>query len=77
MKKYLSDWNLPRLLRLAIGIAIIVQGILVKDGLFIMLGALFSLMPLMNIGCGAGGACNTRPSFRNPEDSTLTRNTNE
>lgn len=66
MKKYLSDWTLPRLLRLVIGIAIIVQGILVRDGLFITLGALFSLMPLLNAGCGANGSCN-RP-VRGSED---------
>ncbi|MBX2951773.1 MAG: hypothetical protein KF870_04670 [Leadbetterella sp.] len=77
MKKYLSAWNLSRLLRLAIAVAIIVQGILVKDGMFITLGVLFSIMPVMNIGCGAGGTCNPRPSFRNPEDPTLTRDANE
>ena len=59
MRKYLYNWSLVRLLRLAVGIAIIVQGILVRDGLFITLGVLFSLMPLLNAGCGPGGSCTT------------------
>ena len=69
MKKYLYNWSLVRLLRLAVGIAIIVQGILVRDGLFITLGVLFSLMPLLNAGCGANGTCNTGPSFRRSRSS--------
>lgn len=71
MKKYLSTWNLSRFLRLTVGIAIIVQGILVKDWMFIGLGGLFSIMPLMNIGCGVNGACNT-PTSKNTKNEEFT-----
>lgn len=64
MKAWLQNWNMMRFLRLAIGIAVTVQGILVHDALLAILGGLFSLMPLMNVGCGANGACNTGPSVR-------------
>jgi len=67
LKKYLYSWSLARFLRLAIGIAVVVQGILAGDKLFITIGALFSLMPLLNAGCGAGGSCNTGSSFGRPE----------
>lgn len=66
MRSLLKNWNISRFLRLAIGIAVVVQGILVTDWMLITLGGLFSLMPLMNIGCGAGGTCSTRYS---PKDS--------
>jgi hypothetical protein len=72
MKNYLSDWNFIRVLRIALGVFIIVQGIGAKDGLFIAAGALFSLMPLLNIGCGGLSGCN-RPvpkSNKKIEDTT-------
>lgn len=48
-----------RVLRLALGIFIIVQGIQTKEWLFVALGGLFSLMPLLNIGCCGASGCNT------------------
>ncbi len=48
-----------RVLRLAIGIFIIVQGVQTKEWLFVALGGLFSLMPLLNIGCCGASGCNT------------------
>ncbi len=55
----LHNWNLFRLLRLALGIAIIVQGAMGKDILFIIAGALFTLLAIFNAGCCAGGTCYT------------------
>lgn len=57
MKKYLSNWNFMRLLRLALGVMIFIQAIKSNDLMFIILGALFSLMPLFNIGCCGVGNC--------------------
>ncbi|NGF57787.1 hypothetical protein G5B00_14810 [Parapedobacter sp. SGR-10] len=59
MKNYLKNWNFIRLLRLALGIFITVQGIMAKEWLLVGLGGLFSLMPLMNIGCCGVSGCNT------------------
>ena len=59
MKEYLKTWDLMRVLRLALGIFIIVQGISAKEWLFVALGGLFSLMPLLNIGCCGVSGCNT------------------
>lgn len=70
MKTFLKNWNISRLLRLAIGIAVAVQGILVTDWMLIILGGLFSLMPLMNIGCGVNGSCSTRYTSKDSKDFT-------
>lgn len=59
MKNYLKTWDLMRVLRLALGIIIIVQGVQAKEWLFVALGGLFSLMPLLNIGCCGASGCNT------------------
>lgn len=59
MKGYLRNWNFMRLLRLALGIFIIVQGVQTKEWLLVALGGLFSLMPLLNIGCCGASGCNT------------------
>jgi hypothetical protein len=65
MKGYLRNWDFMRLLRLALGIFIIVQGIQIKEWLFVALGGLFSLMPLLNIGCCGASGCNTPVSKSN------------
>lgn len=54
-----------RVLRLALGIFIVVQGIMAKEWLLVGLGGLFSLMPLMNIGCCGVSGCNTPISRSN------------
>jgi hypothetical protein len=53
----LSNWNLFRFLRLAIGVAIMVQAILVKDGMLVMAGLLFSGMAVFNVGCCGTTGC--------------------
>ncbi|HRD57337.1 MAG TPA: hypothetical protein PK504_04775 [Ferruginibacter sp.] len=58
MKNYLRNWNFMRFLRLAMGVFIIVQGVQTQQWLFIILGALFTLMPLLNVGCCAASGCN-------------------
>lgn len=57
MKAILLDWNFMRALRLVLGIAVLVQGILTKDGLTIVLGAAIGGMALANIGCCGANGC--------------------
>ncbi|MBS1737914.1 MAG: hypothetical protein JSS98_15125 [Bacteroidetes bacterium] len=70
MKNYLKTWDFMRVLRLALGIFIIVQGVVARDWLFIGAGVLFSLMPILNIGCCGASGCNTpvRKNTGNVED---------
>ncbi len=64
MKDYLKTWNVMRLIRLVMGVAILAQGIIMRDWSFMIIGSVLSLMPLLNLGCCSAGSCNT-PTFRN------------
>lgn len=62
MRQWIQSWNLMRLLRLAMGIAIIFQGIDLEQWLFVAIGVLLALMPLFNIGCCGTNGCSTKIS---------------
>ncbi len=57
----LNNWSIIRFLRLGIGIAIIVQGIIASDLLFGLAGLLFSGMAVFNAGCCGTSACAPPP----------------
>lgn len=57
MKNILINWTLFRFIRLALGIFILIQGITMGDKVSLLLGTLFTSMPLLNIGCCGVGAC--------------------
>ena len=64
----LSNWTLMRFLRLAIGIAILVQAVIAKDILFAFAGILFTAMPVFNVSCCGTNGCYT-PAKKNTESS--------
>ena len=73
MKQWINSWNLMRLLRLALAIAIIYQGIEFEQWLFVVIGGLFALMPLMNIGCcGTNGCATSLPKSKQNKETTYT-----
>lgn len=53
----LKNWNFLRVLRLVLGIFILVQGVTTWEIPFIILGAVFTAMPLFNVGCCGTSAC--------------------
>jgi len=55
------NWNFIRVLRLAMGIAIVVQGVMAKEVLFGIAGILFTGMAVFNMGCCAAGNCAAPP----------------
>lgn len=55
MKNYFRNWNIIRLLRLLVGIFVMIQAIISGEWIFVFLGGLFALMPLMNVGCRTSG----------------------
>lgn len=61
-----GNWNFMRFFRLGLGIAIITQAIVSKDWTMGIVGLLFTVMPVFNIGCCAAGGCST-PVNRNTE----------
>ncbi len=71
MKAYFKNWDLMRVLRLALGIIIIMQGVQTREWSFVVLGGLFSLMPLMNIGCCGASRCNTVAPKRNQKNEEI------
>lgn len=60
-----------RLVRLAIGIAVAVQGWLNNEWIFVILGTLFSLMPLFNLGCQSGSCQSRRYSNHKNNDEDV------
>lgn len=68
MKNYFSNWNILRVLRLALGIVIVIQGIRMQEWMLAVMGALFALMPVLNIGCCGTAGCRTpAPKAGKPE----------
>lgn len=65
MSNLFSNWNFMRVVRLALGVFIIVQGIQTLNWMFIILGSLFTIMPLMNIGCCSTQGCSASVSKTN------------
>ena len=57
----LSNWNFMRFLRLALGIAIIVQFAMAGNGAMVILGLMFTAMPVFNIGCCGTAGCAVPP----------------
>ena len=62
-----SNWNFMRFLRLGLGIFIIVQSVIVKDWTMGILGLLFTIMSVFNIGCCGIGGCATAAPKRSAE----------
>ena len=50
-----------RFLRLAMGIAILVQAVIAKDILFAFAGIVFTAMPVFNVGCCGTAGCAAPP----------------
>lgn len=63
MKSILSNWTLFRFVRLGLGVFILIQGIVMMDKFSIILGVLFTLMPLFNVGCCGANGCGV--NYRN------------
>ena len=64
-----SNWNFGRVLRLGLGIFIMVQSVIVKDWTMGIIGAMFTAMPVFNIGCCGSGGCAV-PSSTKRDDSS-------
>ncbi|MBK7505588.1 MAG: hypothetical protein IPI52_11165 [Bacteroidetes bacterium] len=57
MRNYLRGWDFMRVIRLIMGIIIIIQGVDSMQWNVIFLGGLFSLLPILNIGCCSSAGC--------------------
>lgn len=69
MKEYIKKWNFMRVLRLVLGVIIVIQGMQHGEWLFVVLGAMFSILALLNMStCGVNNACAPRSKKFNAED---------
>ena len=57
MKTILQGWNFMRILRLLLGVAIVIQGIVLKDAMSLVLGIIFGGLAVANIGCCGTNGC--------------------
>lgn len=74
MLKITKRWNLLRLLRLILGIAILAQGFNANDVILILVGAVFGGMAIANIGCSKTRGCRVNAT---PYNSTRSVNYEE
>lgn len=73
MKQWIQSWNLMRLLRLVMGIAIIFQGIDAKQWFIVALGVFFAVLPVLNIGCCGASSCRTSFKYKtSSQDKDIT-----
>ncbi len=52
-----KNWNVIRMFRLGVGILVSVEALKSGNWFLVFVGAVFVLMPLLNIGCCATGKC--------------------
>ncbi len=61
----LNRWNFIRVIRLLLGVSILIQGFYTMEVAFILLGIVFTAMPILNIGCCATGSCEIQQKSTN------------
>lgn len=59
IKRIYTNWNLFRILRLAIGIFIIASGIMDHQWILIPIGAVFTVMTLLDLNSCSSSYCQT------------------
>ncbi|WP_336514599.1 hypothetical protein [Pollutibacter soli] len=80
LRKYFTDWNTVKVLRLTLGTFITVDGIVSGEWLFAFAGLVFSVMSLMSVGCCGtsgcalpkSGTCMTKDQLTKSEDKLQT-----
>lgn len=66
-----NHWNIFRVLRLILGIVIIIQSFYTRNYTFGIIGLLFSLMSVFNVGC-CGTTCSTTNFSKSNEPEDIT-----
>lgn len=72
MKNLLTHWDAMRILRLALGIIIIVQGVGNGEVLYLILGGMLALLALAGVGCcGTRGCAIDTRQGKNKEEKEI------
>lgn len=59
MNRILKNWDIPRAVRLLLGIVATIYSISSKDYIFLMLGGVLLFQAIMNMSCCGAGGCYT------------------
>lgn len=59
MKGYFRSWDIMRIFRLLLSVAVIIGGATTKDWTLTSLGGLFCFMQIFNVGCCCATSCCT------------------
>ena len=57
MKRRLTGWNVVRIIRLLLGIAALIQGIIEKETWMFVAGGVLLLGAILNLGCCGSSGC--------------------
>lgn len=71
MRTILQGWNVMRIVRLVLGVAILVQGTIAKDTLQIVLGLALGGLAVANIGCCGVGGCTVNTRSTSPQTEEI------
>ena len=71
MKKIINGWNVMRVIRLALGIAALVQGFLQKENLLVVAGIWILFSALFNVGCCGSGGCTIQTHAKKPANEVV------
>ena len=71
MKKIINGWNVMRVIRLALGIAALVQGFLQKENLLVVAGIWTLFSALLNVGCCGSGGCTIQTHAKKPANEVV------
>ncbi|MCU0389446.1 MAG: hypothetical protein MUE71_12645 [Chitinophagaceae bacterium] len=70
MKTITTGWNFFRVARLLLGIAALVQAIMLREWPLALAGMFIAGMALFNTGCGIGG-CAPRTNYHNVQQTEI------
>lgn len=73
MKAIVTNWNFFRFIRLFLGIAVVVKGIMDGEIIFAFAGGLVALMALANIGCCGTSGCALPDTHRLGDQQSRTK----
>ena len=71
LNKFLTGWNVFRVVRLLIGLTAVVQGIVQKEVLVLAAGIWLLFGALFNVGCCGSGGCTIQTHAKKPANEVV------
>lgn len=61
-----TPWNFLRIIRLLLGVAVVIQGLLKAEYVLALAGGLVAMMALFQVGCCGSNGCSVPQSKKHP-----------